>query len=147
VSVLNYEVVAPKPPEGQLAGYGSALLSSDHQAILNEAYKYLGIPYRYGGSSADGIDCSAFVQRCFGTLGLGLPRTAHEQMACGMDVTSLPLEPADRLYFRSRDGRISHTGIYIGDGFFIHASSSRHGVAVSRLTEPMYSRMYAGARR
>ncbi len=57
------------------------------------------------------------------------------------------LQAGDRVYFAGRSGNISHTGIYIGDGFFIHASSSNHKVAVSRLTDAMYAKMFAGAKR
>ncbi len=93
------------------------------------------------------MDCSAFVQRCFASLGINLPRTAREQFGCGMPVAVAQLQAADRLYFQNKSGRITHTGIYIGDGYFIHSSSSRKGVAISRLDEQMYTRMYAGARR
>ncbi len=105
------------------------------------------MPYKWGGESASGLDCSAFVKHCFNTLGIYLPRTAHEQAAYGIPVTPENLQAADRLYFASRDGRITHTGIYIGDGYFIHSSSSRGGVAVSRLDEPLYHKMFCGARR
>lgn len=150
VQVLQYEVVSP---DGQAGAPGPSeapsnpVLASGARAILQVAYSYLGLPYRYGGESASGIDCSAFVQQCFGASGLRLPRTAAEQSQCGMPVTQDQLQAADRLYFASRDGRISHTGIYIGNGYFIHASSSRHSVAISKLSEPLYARMFAWARR
>lgn len=149
VKVLDYEVVAPDTSQ-PYANYGAAsspLLSSGQQSILATAYTYLGVPYRYGGTSPSGMDCSAFVQKCFAALGLRLPRTAREQIHYGVPIRPEELQAADRVYFASRDGRITHTGIYIGDGYFIHASRSRGGVAVSRLTEPMYRRMFAGARR
>ncbi len=151
VNVLSYEVVAPNRPQlpryTQIASRGGIqVLGSGQRALLNEAYRYLGVPYRFGGTTAAGLDCSAFVQHCFSSLGIGLPRTAAEQMACGVPITD-QLEPGDRVYFANKSGRISHTGIYLGDGYFIHASSSNHAVSVSRLTDSMYSRMYAGARR
>lgn len=153
VNVLDYAVVAPESQMRQsrtmLASRGgAAMLGSGVQAILQEAYKHLGVPYRYGGTStSSGIDCSAFVQQCFASVGVGLPRTAHEQAGVGMPVSVDDLQAGDRLYFAGHSGNISHTGIYIGNGYFIHASSSNHGVAVSRLTETMYSKMFAGARR
>jgi cell wall-associated NlpC family hydrolase len=153
VNVLDYEVtVKEQPVERSQLAYanrgGSSTITSSQQAVLQEAYKYLGVPYKYGGTStSNGIDCSAFVQRCFSTVGIGLPRTAHEQFNVGMPVSADNLESGDRLYFAGRGGSISHTGIYISNGFFIHASSSNHGVAVSRLTDPMYAKMFAGARR
>jgi cell wall-associated NlpC family hydrolase len=152
VQLLQYEVVSPDAQRNTQSADASsatdsALLSSGQRSVLQVAYSYLGLPYRYGGESATGIDCSAFVQQCFSSVGVRLPRTAAEQSRCGMPVTQDQLQTADRLYFASRNGNITHTGIYIGNGYFIHASSSRHSVAISRLSEPLYARMYAGARR
>lgn len=149
VNVLAYEVVGPDQPATGTRGpdFRTALLSTGQRALLQTAYTYLGVPYKWGGTSPNGLDCSAFVQRCFATMGLSLPRTAAEQFSCGLPVSLEQLQAADRVYFASRNGRITHTGIYVGDGYFIHSSSSQHGVAVNRLSEPMYSRMFAGARR
>ncbi len=152
IQVLNYEVVTPKdydpaPYRDYASNGGSELLTGGQKGILDYAYTFLGVPYKWGGTSPDGLDCSAFVQRCFATQGIQLPRTAHEQIGCGMPISAEELRAGDRLYFASRDGHISHTGIYVGNGYFIHSSSSHHGVAVSNLTEAMYSKMYAGARR
>lgn len=152
VQILNYEVVTPKnydptPYRDYAANGGAELLTGGQKALLDYAYTYLGVPYKWGGTSPDGLDCSAFVQRCFATQGISLPRTAHEQIGCGMPVSPEDLRAGDRLYFASSDGHVSHTGIYVGNGYFIHSSSSHHGVAVSNLSEAMYRRMYAGARR
>lgn len=146
VNVLNYEVVSSEPAGGP-PRWGSGPMTPGDRALLQLAYQYLGVPYRYGGTSANGIDCSAFVQRCFASLGIGLPRTAAEQSRVGTPVPPDQLQAGDRLYFANRDGRIVHTGIYIADGYFIHASASTHRVSVSRLSEDLYTRMYAGARR
>lgn len=147
VNVLNYEVVSPDNPDRHQYAGAPAYGSSGQQSILKEAYRYLGVPYKFGGETTNGLDCSSFVQHCYAALGINLPRTAHEQIAVGSPVAPDSLQAADRLYFSSRDGRISHTGIYIGDGYFIHASSSKHGVAVSRLDEAYYRSRFAGARR
>jgi cell wall-associated NlpC family hydrolase len=151
VQVLDYEIVDTHMGEAttptKSAINNNSLLTASQKAVLEAAYSYLGVAYKWGGTSANGIDCSGFVQRCFASEGIELPRTAHEQINCGMPVPTDKLEPADRLYFASRSGQIVHTGIYLGNGYFIHSSSSRHGVAISRLSDPMYRRMYAGARR
>lgn len=149
VNMLAYEVVGPDQPAAgtRAPDLRTALLTTGQRALLQTAYTYLGVPYKWGGTSPYGLDCSAFVQRCFATMGLSLPRTAAEQFSCGLPVSLEQLQAADRVYFASRNGRITHTGIYVGDGYFIHSSSSQHGVAVNRLSEPMYSRMFAGARR
>ncbi len=147
VKLLEYEVVGPAGSQPKGPGLDNPLLAAGQRTILQTAYAFLGVPYRWGGTSPNGMDCSAFVQRCFASVGISLPRTAREQYNCGMPVATAQLQAADRLYFQSKDGRITHTGMYIGDGYFIHSSSSRKGVAVSRLDEEMYRRMYAGARR
>jgi cell wall-associated NlpC family hydrolase len=152
VEVLDYEVVADgdrrSPAQSVRTSAANGMpLATAQRSIIQVAYTYLGIPYRFGGQSSHGIDCSAFVQCCFRSVGVRLPRTAAEQARHGMPVPCSQLQAADRLYFASRDGRITHTGIYIGNGYFIHASSSRHKVAISRLSEGLYARMYACARR
>lgn len=152
VRILDYEVVSTTPLPAQTTknytpDLSSPLLSSGQRNLLQYAFSFLGVPYKYGGTSVSGMDCSAFVQRCFAAMGIRLPRTAAEQYQCGMPISPQELQAADRVYFANRNGRINHTGIYIGNGYFIHSSSNRKGVAVSHLSEPMYARMYVGARR
>ena len=144
VKLLEYEVVTNQPIGSAESG---PAVNGGQQGILQTAYFYLGVPYKYGGTSDQAMDCSAFVRKCFQAVGINLPRTSREQINVGMPIDPEQLQPCDRLYFANRSGTITHTGIYIGDGYFIHASSSRGGVAVSRLNEPMYRKMFAGARR
>ncbi len=146
VKLLDFEVVSNQPIGSPESGQAPAM-NGGQQNILQTAYFYLGVPYKYGGTSDQAMDCSAFVKKCFQAVGISLPRTSREQINVGMPIDPAQLQPCDRLYFANRQGTITHTGIYIGDGYFIHASSSRGGVAVSRLNEPMYRRMFAGARR
>ena len=123
------------------------MLRGGRPDIVQEAFRYLGTPYRYGGSLPYNIDCSLLVQTVFASCGLRLPRTADSQYDQGQPVNNSNLLPGDRLYFVSKSGRINHTGIYIGGGRFIHASSRRGRVAVDKLAEPMYRTRFAGARR
>jgi cell wall-associated NlpC family hydrolase len=124
-----------------------AMLKGGRPDIVQEAFRYLGTPYRYGGHLPYNLDCSLLVQTVFASRGLRLPRTANAQYDHGQSVNSSNLLPGDRLYFVSKSGRINHTGIYIGGGRFIHASSRRGRVAVDKLAEPMYRTRFAGARR
>lgn len=171
VRVLNYQVVATNAPirpsqpdslppgEGTLPGdlpiqdiyrHGDRpFFTANPQMLLNEAYKYLGVPYVWGGNTSNGIDCSGFVKNVFESLGFSLPRLGSDQMAYGLSVPASQLQPGDRLYFTPRsDGlTVEHTGLYIGNGYFIHASSGKHKVAISSLSEPYYHKNFACARR
>ena len=126
----------------------SVFFQGDTQVLFREAYRYLGVPYHFGGNGANGIDCSAFVKNVFQSCGYILPRHSSDQTAYGAAVPKDQLMPGDRLYFGNASSRnITHTGIYLGNGYFIHASSNSHGVAVSQLAEALYERMYICARR
>jgi len=140
VRLEDVELVANPSAMNAHAGGGNAF-------VVQEAFRYLGVPYRYGGASTNGMDCSAFVQRCFRAVGIALPRTAAEQARCGAPVPPEQLAPGDRVYFANEKGRINHTGIYIGNGQFIHASGSAGQVTVSNLFSGKYWNTFAGARR
>ncbi len=153
VRLLDYQVVSNGSSYGSAGSYpqgtSSAMLTSGQEAILREAYRYLGVRYVWGGNTTDGIDCSGFVKNVFAACGYRLPRTATEQMAWGVEVPRDQLQAGDRLYFghKSTGYGVTHTGIYIGNDYFIHSSSSNRGVAISRLTEPLYARIFVCARR
>lgn len=116
--------------------------------IVAEAMRYLGCPYKYGGTNPrTGLDCSAFVQLIFRNVGIRLPRTAAEQFKVGIPVPLDQLQPGDRLYFSRSGGEIDHTGIYIGGGQFIHATSRYGKVVISSLYDPRYWSILVGARR
>ena len=119
---------------------GKALSSRGSSAVVREdsgspiveyALKFEGTPYEWGGNDlSSGIDCSGFVKKVMeNTLSYSLPRTAHEQALVGMPIYRLEeLQPGDRLYFKMRyESQISHTGIYIGNGNFVHASHGKGG--------------------
>ncbi|MGI8548638.1 MAG: C40 family peptidase [Gemmatimonadaceae bacterium] len=115
-----------------------------------QAYRQRGRPYQYGGDgkSAAAVDCSAFVQWAFGRAGVRLPRTSREQSQVGLSVIRSvnALTDGDLLFFGNHGG-VSHVGIYIGGGSFIHSSSSLGGVSVSSLREPRWDRLWLSARR
>lgn len=115
-------------------------------ATLHEAGRpWLGTPYRWGGQSRRGIDCSAFTQQFMrDNLGVDLPRATAGQQYEGISVRKDDLLPGDLVFFRRHSVR--HVGVYLGDGEFIHASSSR-GVTVSNLSEGYYENAYWMARR
>lgn len=120
--------------------------------ILNEASTYLGTPYRYGGTTRSGIDCSAFVLSVFGSaLGMDLPRVAASQAQEGDAVDKTELKRGDLVFFSHGRGRISHVGIVEevtaeGEIKFIHAATSR-GVMVSSLNDKYWGPKYRFAKR
>jgi cell wall-associated NlpC family hydrolase len=121
--------------------------SEGRSDVVTQAQRHLGSAYVWGGASPRGADCSGFVSMVFARSGTVLPRAADAQADVGRPVLATELCAGDRLYFRSGRGPIDHTGIYIGDGRFIHASG-RHGrVVISRLDDPYYIGRYACARR
>jgi cell wall-associated NlpC family hydrolase len=108
------------------------------------ARRFLGTPYRWGGSSPrTGFDCSGFVMFVYGKLGVSLPHNAAAQYRYGRAVSRGRLAPGDLVFF---DG-LGHTGIYVGGGRFIHAPHSGDVVKISRLGESWYSSRWVGARR
>ncbi len=117
-------------------------------SLIDKAYGYLGVRYHYGGTSRAGIDCSGFARAVYSTQGIKLPRTSIEQSHVGKAVGQSELRQGDLVFFRTRGGsRVSHVGVYIGNGKFIHASSGKGQVTTSSLSDGYYSRRYAGARR
>jgi len=145
VQLLDFNVVRPSPdtPNAPTGGEG---LGAD---VLKEALKYLGVPYVWGGNTTNGLDCSGLVKNCFAACGVPLPRRASQQALYGQPVPLdvALLQPGDRLYFAVGRPSIDHTGIYLGNGYFIHASMSRGRVAVDRLNKPLYGRHLVAARR
>jgi cell wall-associated NlpC family hydrolase len=116
-------------------------------AIVARARAYAGTAYRAGGASPGGFDCSGFVQFLYGQSGVALPRTAESQFEVGRGLRPRDIEPGDLVFFRTDGDRVSHVGIAIGDGGFIHAPNARSQVRVDRLEAPYWADRYAGARR
>ncbi len=119
-------------------------------SLVGYSMKYIGTPYVWGGNDPNrGIDCSGFVKVLYGKIGIDLPRTAAEQATVGQRIDQLEdLQPGDRLYFWDRKrGKIGHTGMYMGNGFFIHSSTTNHGVATDDLRNPKWRNMLVAARR
>jgi cell wall-associated NlpC family hydrolase len=122
---------------------------SPKEMMLMEIIKYMNTPYKYGGNSKSGIDCSAFTQTIFGNaLSIELLRSAREQYTQGVIIDKIEdLKFGDLVFFNTRKVvKPGHVGIYIGDGLFVHAST-KNGVIVTPLNHDYYSKRYMGARR
>lgn len=129
---------------GRFAGGILARTSKIAQTLVHSALRFLGDPYVFGGTSSSGFDCSGFVQHVFGMLGVALPRTADAQYDAGHAAVGGP-RTGDLVFFDTYGG-VSHVGIYLGHGEFVHASSS-HGVMVSHLSDEYWAARYVGAKR
>ncbi|MDH5769058.1 MAG: peptidoglycan endopeptidase, partial [Nitrospirota bacterium] len=115
--------------------------------VILFAKKLLNIPYRFGGSSLMGIDCSAYVQKVYGFLGIDLPRSAREQFHVGEAIDKNDLSIGDLVFFRTYASFPSHVGIYLGNDLFIHASSKSRRVTIDSLSSPYYLKRFIGAKR
>ncbi len=114
-------------------------IDSYTRRLLSEADKWLGTPYKYGGETPDGVDCSGFVLNVYrDALGIKLPRNSAKQQEYCTRISKNQLQEGDLVFFTVRGGRkVGHVGIYIGHGKMIHSSSSK-GVIVSPLSQKYY---------
>jgi cell wall-associated NlpC family hydrolase len=112
--------------------------------VVGIAMQYLGVPYRWGGASpSTGFDCSGFTAYVYAQVGVSLPHHAASQFSSGVPVSREDLQPGDLVFF---DG-LSHEGMYIGGGQFIHAPHTGDVVKISSLSDPWYAGSWVGARR
>lgn len=118
-------------PQG---GQGSGTV----QSLLREVDRWYGTPYVYGGSTKSGTDCSGFTQAVYRSVGVEIPRRASRQAAAARNVPRGSLRSGDLVFFNTSGPGISHVGIYLGDGNFAHAATSR-GVVRESMSHPYYT--------
>ncbi len=150
-SIIRPEPVAPAstasaPAPGNAVTTLAAASNPIGKTAIEEAFRYEGVPYVWGGNGMRGVDCSGLVKNCFAAAGVRLPRRAGEQATVGQDVPLDQLQPGDRLYFSVKH-QFDHTAIYLGNGYFIHAGRSRGKVGVDSLNTPLYGKNLTAARR
>jgi LysM repeat protein len=141
------ELQQPPPPAGPQVSAEAAADPGITERLIGLAKTMLNIPYRFGGTTMRGIDCSAYVQRVFGLLDINLPRTAREQFRVGQVISRDELSVGDLVFFRTYAKFPSHVGIYLGDSRFIHASSVGKKVTIDSLDGRYYTKRFLGGRR
>lgn len=134
--------------EPTLLARRSPELESANDDIIREALSRRGTPYVWGGASRGGFDCSGFVCYVFAKQrGIKLPHSASAQARLGTPVATEELRAGDLVFFSTYRAGISHVGIYVGGGKFVHAANSQKGCRVDTLESGYYQRRYRGARR
>jgi len=133
---------APAPSSGDSSG-GSAPPPATHSSVVSIALQYLGVPYVWGGASPSGFDCSGLTMYAYAKVGVYLPHNAAMQYGMGTPVSRSQLAPGDLVFFSG----LSHVGMYIGGGRFVHAPHTGDVVKISSLSEYWYAATYVGARR
>ena len=140
---------APEPAPSSGSSGGSPTPSapapppSSHSSVVSIALQYLGVPYVWGGASPSGFDCSGLTMYAYAKVGVYLPHNAAMQYGMGTPVSRSQLAPGDLVFFNG----LSHVGMYIGGGRFVHAPHTGDVVKISSLSEYWYSATYVGARR
>lgn len=134
------------PIDAQLLNLQEPPPTMVREALLAQHQRWAGTPYRIGGTTKRGIDCSALVRNVYrDTFNLELPRSTRGQVNEGRPIDRQELLAGDLVFF-SPPGRYNHVGIYVGNGYFLHASSSK-GVMISSLDNSYWRRYYWQARR
>lgn len=135
------------PPQANRQAANQLRLDQHPSPLVNTALSQLNRPYRYGGHSPRGFDCSGLVYYAHLRNGISIPRTTRDQHRHALSVSLSELSPGDLLFFRETRRKPSHVGLYVGDGRFVHASTSQQAVKLSRLNDPYWQKHLLGAGR
>lgn len=132
---------------GNVNALGIERAPGDNEQLYDAIKAWIGTPYKYGGTTKEGVDCSAFVGHIYRQVfGKNLHRVANDMQQDCQLITRSELKEGDLVFFINSKGKVSHVGIYLKDDIFAHSSTSR-GVIISRLTDSYWSKhFYKGGR-
>ena len=126
----------------------SKTVGSQASDLVVNAMGFLGVPYKRGGSTTNGFDCSGFVRAMYeNTLGLVLPHNAKAQAAATETIDKAELQPGDLVFFNTLRKTFSHVGIYVGEGRFIHSPRAGGEVRIENMSDTYWRNRFNGARR
>jgi len=128
------------------AGGGSVYAGQGQVQLKASVSEVVGTPYKWGGTTVNGFDCSGFLLYIFKQFDVKLPRTSKTQASQGTEVAKSQLREGDLVFFNTSGKGISHAGVYVGGGKFAHSSSSK-GVTITSLSDSYYKKRYVTARR
>jgi uncharacterized protein YycO len=142
------EILQERGLGSNLQSMGQSVATST-STLINTAMGMIGIPYRFGGTSAEtGFDCSGFVRAIYqDAVGHLLPRKAAEQAKVTQKIDKKELKPGDLVFFNTMRRTFSHVGIYVGNGEFIHSPSRGKKVRVESMNSSYWAKRFNGARR
>ena len=140
-------IIQPAPePEWDGSGGASSMLNRG-AALVDVAMRLRGVPYRYGGATLDGFDCSGLVFYAHRQLGLTIPRTSREQAEQSSPVRPAKLRRGDLVFFKIDSRSVNHVGIYIGERRFVHAPGAGKPVTINSLDDEFYVTKFSSAGR
>ena len=148
IALLAVAGCASTPHRAPAASSGSTRPTAElSDQAADHALKMLGKPYRYGGASPAGFDCSGLVLYSYKRAGLVLPHSTDKQRSASRAVRLADLRRGDLLFFNQEGKKYGHLGIYVGGGKFVHAPSSGKSVRSDRLDSPYWRKHLSEARR
>lgn len=143
--ILALAFCAALPPSA-----GAETVAAAREKVVSRTMTYLNTPYLWGGMHPEtGMDCSAFAKTVYADAGLSLPRVARDQYAGTLRIGPSAVQPGDLVFFAMKNpgtASVDHVGIYVGKGFFVHASFS-NGVHIDSVTNPYYFQRLVAVRR
>ncbi len=132
-------------PPGNIRRNQLVFFDDRRNEIFNTAINYLGVPYKKGGATAEGFDCSGFTLFAYKKSGYNIPRSAPSQYYSGRRISLKYAKPGDLVFFAIDGGRISHVGIYAGNNEFIHSPGTGKSVSYAKINIKYWARRYIGA--